>query len=455
MKQPGRIVILGAGPTGLGAAHRLRELGHRDFVLYEREHQVGGLAASYQDAAGFTWDTAVHVLFSRSDYFNAVMDTLLDGALIEHRRDAQIWLHGRFVPYPLQYNLHRLPDGLRRECLLGLARAATAPRTPPANFLDWILGSFGDGIARHFMVPYNQKVWCAPLDGLDVGWIAQRVPPPDLERVLAHFLDSRDDDGWGGNANFRYPRAGGIGAVWRRCAEQIGLERIVLKRPATRIDPVDRRVCFADGGDERYDALISTLPIDRLVAMTGIEALEPAAAALRSTTVHVIGIGIQGATPAPLVDRRWIYFPDPSLPFYRVSVLSNFSPANAPAGHWSLLAEVSESGDRRVDRARLTDEVVAGLRREGILPPSAGVVSRWYHAAAPGYPTPTQDRDKALGELLPALEGLGIFSRGRFGAWKYEISNQDDSFLQGAELADRLVLGKAETILESTPTALA
>jgi len=453
VKQPGRIIILGAGPTGLGAAFRLRELGYGDFVLYEREDRVGGLAASFQDAAGFTWDTGVHVLFSRSDYFNTVMDTFLDGALIEHRRDAQIWMYGQFVPYPLQYNIHRLPAELRRDCLLGLARAATSQPTPPANFLDWIVGSFGDGIAQHFMVPYNQKVWSAPLDSLDVGWIAERVPRPDLSRVLARFLDSRDDDAWGPNARFRYPRVGGIGTIWRRCAEQVGLERIVLQRPATRVDPAQRRVCFADGGDEHYDALISTIPLDRLVTMAGIEELQPAAAALKSTTVHVIGIGIEGTTPAQLVDRRWIYFPDPTLPFYRVSVLSNFSPANAPAGHWSLLAEISESGDHRVDSARLMDEVVAGLRREGIIPPFSNVVSRWYHVAAPGYPTPTQDRDRALAKLLPALEDMGIFSRGRLGAWKYEISNQDHSFLQGAELAERLVLGKAETTLGPTARA--
>jgi protoporphyrinogen oxidase len=455
VNQPGRIVILGAGPTGLGAAHRLRELGYRDFVLYERERQVGGLAASFQDAAGFTWDTAVHVLFSRSDYFNTAMDRLLEGELIEQKRDAQIWLQGRFVPYPLQYNLHRLPEPARRECLLGLARAAAEPRTAPAHFLDWILGSFGEGIARHFMVPYNQKVWCEPLDSLDVGWIAERVPPPDLERALAHFLDSRDDDGWGGNAHFRYPRSGGIGAIWRRCAERVGLEKIALGRTATRVDAAHRRICFADGGDEHYDALISTLPIDHLAAMTGSGALARAAAALRSTTVHAIGLGVEGATPAPLVERRWIYFPEPDLPFYRVSVLSNFSSANAPAGHWSLLAEVSEPGDRPTNAERLMDEVDAGLRREGILPASAKVVSRWHRAAAPGYPTPRQDRDRALAELLPALEGLGIFSRGRFGAWKYEISNQDDSFLQGTELADRLVLGKTEALLGPAAAALA
>jgi protoporphyrinogen oxidase len=462
VQQPGRIIILGAGPTGLGAAYRLRELGYNNFSLYEREERVGGCASSIRTETGFTWDFGVHVLFSQSAYFNRVMDTVLAGEWIEQRRDAQIWMHGRFVPYPLQYNIHHLPNELHRDCFLGLARAATYRADPPANFLAWIVKSFGHGIARHFMVPYNEKVWGVPLDSLDINWIAERVPRPDLKRVLANFLDARDDDGWGPNAWFRYPRTGGIGTVWRRVADRVGPERIVLRRPVTRVDPAQRRVYFADG-DECYDVLISTIPLDRLVMIAAIDALRPAAAALKSSTVHIIGIGIEGTTPARLGDRRWIYFPDPSLPFYRVSVLSNFSPANAPNGHWSLLAEVRESKNRLIDRARLVAEVVAGMRREGIIPPASRVVSYWHDVVAPGYPIPTRDRDRALSVLLPALEGMRIFSRGRFGAWKYEISNQDHSFLQGVELAERLILGRAETTLApiakhgpaGTPMALA
>ena len=440
----GRIVILGAGPCGLGAAWRLQELGYRDFAIHERDDRVGGLAASIRDDHGFTWDFGVHVLYSRSAYFNRVVESVLGGAWTEQRRNAQVWMRGQFVPYPLQYNVHRLPADIRRDCILGLVRAATKPNDL-SSFHAWIVSSFGDGIADHFMVPYNEKVWAAPLQSMSVSWIAERVPRPDLERVLANLLDGRDDDGWGPNASFRYPREGGTGAIWRGVADRIGRDRLTLGRSAVRIDPRRRRVYFNDGSEDRYDVLVSTVPLDQLVVMIGVEVVNGAAAALRASTVHVVGIGIEGELPSHLADRRWIYFPERTVPFYRATVLSNFANTMAPPGHWSLLAEVSESPHRPIDRTHLVDAVIASLAREGFLSPDSRIVSRWHATLAHGYPTPTRDRDGALAELLPALEAMSIFSRGRFGAWRYEISNQDHSFLQGSELIGRLILGAEET----------
>ena len=178
MNSPGHVVVLGAGPCGLGLAFRLHELGYADFSVHERADQVGGLAASHRDTRGFTWECGVHVLFSRSAYFNSVMASVLGQEWIAHRRDAQVWMLNRFVPYPLQYNIHHLPEDLARECELGLVQAASH-HTGSNSFLDWIVHSFGDGIARHFMVPYNEKIWAVPLDSMSHSWISERVPRPD------------------------------------------------------------------------------------------------------------------------------------------------------------------------------------------------------------------------------------------------------------------------------------
>ena len=62
-------LIIGAGPTGLGAAHRLKELGVRRFAVLEANDHAGGLSASFKDSAGFTWDIGGHVLFSGNEFF--------------------------------------------------------------------------------------------------------------------------------------------------------------------------------------------------------------------------------------------------------------------------------------------------------------------------------------------------------------------------------------------------
>jgi protoporphyrinogen oxidase len=317
------------------------------------------------------------------------------------------------------------------------------------NFGEWIERAFGDGLARHFMVPYNEKIWAHPLETMEVRWIAERVPPPDLGRVLTNLRDSKDDPDWGPNARFRYPRHGGAGAIWRRVAERVGRTKIRFRWTVARIDATKRRVHFSDGAEESYDALVSIMPLNRLVAMAGLDGLDGAAAALSSSTVHVVGVGIEGTLPPELVDRKWIYFPEPDLPFYRMTVLSNFSQSNAPAGHWSLLAEVAASPYRTVDDLTIVEDVIAGAFRAGIIPARSPIVSRFHRVAAPGYPVPTKARDSALAVLLPSFEALDIYSRGRFGAWRYEISNQDHCFLQGAELVGRLILGEAEPTLSS------
>ena len=60
------------------------------------------------------------------------------------------------------------------------------------------------------------------------------------------------------------------------------------------------------------------------------------------------------------------------------------------------------------------------------------------------YPIPSVYRDRALDALIPALEKLQVYSRGRFGLWRYETGNMDHSFMQGVEVADSILEGKPE-----------
>jgi protoporphyrinogen oxidase len=443
-------LIVGAGPTGLGAAWRLDALGHRDWLLTEGSGVPGGLARSVVDEHGFTWDLGGHVQFSHYDYFDALMDDLLgaDGWL-RHDREAWVRVAGCFVPYPFQLNLHRLPHGARDTCLRGLERAAAAANPAPANFGEWIDATFGHGIAATFMRPYNEKVWARPPELMAWHWIGDRVAVVDVGRVRANIASGSDDVSWGPNNRFRFPKRGGTGAVWQALAGRLEARhpgRVQYGRALAAVDTQRRRARFADGGEVSYRHLLSTIPLDRLVAITDLApALAPIAHTLEHASTHVVGVALEGRPEDDLAGKCWMYFPEDDCPFYRVTHFSHYSPHNVPdpAGQWSLMAEVSESPHRPVDASRVVRDTIDGLAAAG-LARRADVHHTWHCRLEHGYPVPSLGRDGALGAILPALEARGVFSRGRFGAWKYEVSNQDHSFMQGVEAVNNVLEGTPE-----------
>jgi protoporphyrinogen oxidase len=450
-QRPGnpRIIIIGGGPTGLGAAWRLHELGHDNWTLLEASDHVGGLAASVTDPNGFTWDLGGHVVFSHYAYFDRLLDGLLQDAWVEHVREAWVWIRQRFIPYPLQNNLWRLPPDDLSACLDGLleihGNGHQAP--PPDNFRTWIEQTFGRGLADIFMLPYNFKVWAYDPAELGVGWMGERVAGPDLRRILHNLVYRRDDVGWGPNARFRFPRRGGTGAIWRALAGRLPAQRLILNAPVVQVDGDRRRVRCADGTELSYDYIISTMPLDELLRrLVSWPSLARLAEGLAYSSSHIVGIGV-GAPPADVLRTKcWMYFPETDSPYYRVTVFSNYAPDNVPrpGRQSSLLAEVSESPRKPRDAETLMDETITALIRDGLLPAGAPIVSRWQTRLEYSYPTPFLGRDRLLSQIQPRLEHVGIYSRGRFGGWKYEVGNQDHSAMQGVEVAERLLTGSPE-----------
>lgn len=452
MRIPGnvRIVVLGAGPTGLGAAHRLNELGFTEWMLYEAEESPGGLARSFCDRKGFTWDIGGHVQFSHYPYFDKLMDEMHEGFWLHHNREAWVWMYDRFVPYPLQNNIGMLPPKVTKDCLIGMLRAKDSQHESRIkNFRDWLSMSFGEGLCDHFMYPYNEKVWAYPPDQLTAHWVGDRVAKPDLERVIENVVLHKEDASWGPNNQFRFPKKGGTGAIWEQVAESLPSEKLHCGKEVVHVDTRRKMIHLSDGSRDTYDKLISTMPLDVLLARSDRSDLASAADTMRYSSSNIFGIGLRGAPPEHLKTKCWMYFPELDIPFYRVTVFSNYSPNNVPrqGSYWSLMAEVSESPHKRVDHDAVTEDVIRGLRKARLIENVSDIVSSWQFRAQHGYPTPFLGRDECVDPLLETLEDIDIYSRGRFGAWKYEVSNQDHSVMQGVECVNRILFDMPEITL--------
>ncbi|MBX3358247.1 MAG: FAD-dependent oxidoreductase [Phycisphaeraceae bacterium] len=451
-----RIVVIGAGPTGLGAGYRLKELGHSNFAIYDANPYIGGLAHSFVDDAGFTWDIGGHVMFSHYSYYDRVFDHLMGDDYTLNNRESWVRMMDTWVPYPFQNNVRYLPKQATYECLAGLVkaqagRAGVKSPADAANFGEFIDAVFGEGIAKYFMRPYNFKVWAHEPEMMNKQWIGERVAVIDTDRAIRNVVLGQDDFGWGPNNRFKFPLRGGTGEFYRRFGPILD-GHVELGKRVVSID-VDRRIVrFADGSTDTYDHLISAMPLDLLcrdVLQGSVpDEIRAAASRLRHSGGYMVGIGIKRPCPST---KSWMYFPEDNCPFYRVTYLSNYSPHMTPdnATHYSLLCETSYSEYKPVNPDTIVDETIEGLINAGLLTreETADIVSRWCYHAKYSYPTPSVDRDEILSRVIPWLESNSIYSRGRFGMWKYEVSNTDHTLMQGVEVVNRLINGEKETTI--------
>jgi len=426
------VVILGGGLTGLAAAYHLDGL---DPVILERDREAGGLCRSYVED-GFTFDCTGHLLHLRDASIRALVDRVAPDAFANHERRALIHSKGVFTAYPFQANLHGLPQETIRECVEGFVEAQVArardgePDTGSLSFREWVVSTFGGGIAAHFMLPYNAKLWRTDLDDVECGWVSWSIPRPTLKEIL-HGAFGTTVRGLGYNPTFLYPKQGGIRTLPDAFAARAGDLR--LGAAVRAIDAAARSVILEDGSAVGYDTLVSTLPLDRLLACTtGLPAdLPQAGRRLRAVRVLNICLGID----RPRVSlAHWIYFPEPEFSFYRIGVPSNLSAAMAPPGCSSLWAERSLLRDEPYDEAQVVDQTIDDLRRAGILRPSDRVVHRRVGVLDPAYVIYDRHRARVLPETLATLERMGIRSTGRFGAWEY--NSMEGAMKAGIEAAD-------------------
>ncbi len=478
MPDNAKVVIIGAGPTGLGCAYRLKELGYTNFKLFDRHPYIGGLAHSFVDPQGFTWDIGGHVMFSHYTYYDQCFEKLMGNEFTLNNRESWVRMYQTWVPYPFQNNIRYLPKDAAYECMAGLIRAqsgkgAVASPAAARNFGEFIDAVFGEGIAKHFMRPYNFKVWAHPPEMMNKTWIGERVAVIDIERALKNIMLGSDDFGWGPNNQFKFPLKGGTGEFYKRFERVLGYAEqgghVHLNKTVQTIDVDQKVIEFTDGTSETYDVLVSAMPVDQLCGKVlrakdtdGLRAIAETAETLKHSSGYMVGIGLKSRTPGGGTPdtKSWMYFPEENCPFYRVTYLSNYSPHMTPDkdNYYSLLCEVSESafkptpGKEGIDNDAVIEECITGLENAGLLEKGerANIVSRWCYYADYSYPTPSVERDDILGEVIPWLEDRDIYSRGRFGMWKYEVSNTDHTLMQGVELANRLLLGEPETTIGMT-----
>ena len=373
----------------------------------------------------------------------------------------------RFIPYPVQNNIEMMDKVDQQKSLSGLEEIA--PNNPrkrqPANFDKWLLGNFGTGLCEVFMRKYNRKFWTVDPTEMNYAWVDERVVLPDIVKIklkIEAFDSGTSVNELAPDDSFRFPKYKGTGGMWEAVADNLPRGWFKFSHKVTEVNMETKSVVVELRGvmtkvvqEFKFDSLISTAPLHILVGNmikgrdSSQESMKKLTSQLVYSRIHVIGIGLKGQPPKFLSNKSWIYFPDSDSPFYRITVFSSYSEDHVlvPGKQWSLMCEAAEpkinSSPEQWTEDRLIDATIQALITYGFIT-SEMVLSKYYRLLNYGYPVPSINRESILEKVQPWLESKDIYSRGRFGGWRYEVANQDHSFMQGVEIIDKMLRGIPE-----------
>lgn len=427
-----KIVILGAGLAGLSAAWHLQKKKIECFV-FEKESAVGGLCRS-KKIKGFIFDCDGHLLHFRNKYTLRLVRRLLKGNLASHKRSAWINSFGIFSRYPFQANLYALPKPIAKECLFEFLKASQYNQdNTPDNLLKWINITFGKGIARHFMVPYNEKFWTIALDEMTSLWTDNFIPQPKPSEVIEGFF-TENKHRFGYNSTFWYPRQAGIGQLPQAFEQQ--LCNVSKSCRISAIDLQKKELSVAGKGKIKFDTLISTMPLPELAKI-----IRPLPGnimdmfkKLRWNSIFNLNLGIEGAIQE---GRHWVYFPHKETVFFRIGFFHNFSNNTVPCGKGAIYTEVAYSKNRPINKNKIIPRIMNDLKACGILGKKNKASVLDINDIKYGYPIYDKNYLRATSAIKEFLLHNNIIACGRYGNWKY--MSMEDAMLDGRQAADKII----------------
>jgi protoporphyrinogen oxidase len=425
MPEP-HVVILGAGPAGVGAACQLRRQNRAGVTVVEQQPVVGGNAGSFE-LDGHRLDYGSHRLHPACD--PVIMDDirkLLDGDLLDRPRHGRILLRGRWIHFPLKPVdlLLRLDPGFASASLKDMALKPFRSRSGTETFASILQASLGPTICRDFYFPYARKIWGFDPEALSPIQARRRVSASSFGKLFRKVLGQVPGFRPPGSGRFYYPRQGygQISEAYADAARAAGAEMRLGSRVTGLTPPSSPDGSWAvevgeAGGQEviHGDYVWSTIPITTLArCLRGDvpEAVRQAAVAIHYRAMLLIYLDLP---VGQFTEYDAHYFPGADTAMTRMSEPKNYAARREPEGRTVLCAELPCT----VDDAnwRLSDDdlgriIAADLAAAGIPLPAAPITVRTrrlrqaYPIYLSGYEQPFATLD-AWAEGLPRLLTYG------------------------------------------------
>ncbi|KAF3886312.1 MULTISPECIES: protoporphyrinogen/coproporphyrinogen oxidase [Nostocales] len=429
-------IILGAGVTGLAAGMSSK------CPVFEALEQPGGICGSYyikpqdgqrqnhcpEDGKAYRFEYGGgHWIFGGDPSVLRFMRSLTP--FKSYNRRSTVYFPDRdiYVPYPLQNHLSYLGTNIASQALIEIASNVQGH---PKTLADWLYQNFGKTLTDLFFAPFHELytagLWTeiTPQDAYK--------SPVSLSSVIQGAFESPTPVGY--NTTYLYPTEG-LNTLVQKIAESCDVR---YGKKVEQIDVKTKEVIFSGGLTIRYDKMISTLPLNRMMLMTGLHVeAEPDP----YTSVLVLNIGATKGCKCP--NEHWIYIPHSKSGFHRVGFYSNvdvsFLPISSRANQdrVSIYVEKAYRGGTKpteVEIRNYSQAVVEELCSWGYIQQVEVVDPTWIDVAY----TWSWAGSRWKQQALQSLEEHDIYLIGRYGRWIFQgiADSIKDGLFIGASLAE-------------------
>ena len=415
-------VILGSGIAGISAGYHLEKSGEK-VVIYEKNNDWGGLCGNFT-IDGFRFDKFVHFTFTDDPYIKGIFEK--SSPLYDHPSISYNYYNGYWLKHPAQNNLAPLPTEEKVNIITDFINRKQIPIEEIKDYAQWLEVQYGNYFAHNFPFKYTKKYWGLEAHELETKWVGNRMYSPDLSQVLRGSYEVQDETFYY-TKYMRYPKKGGFRSILDDCRK--GLD-IRFNKEVVKINPKEKIVTFKDGTSEKYERLISSLPLPEIVNMIDDIPKEVVEAGknLHNTCGYMVSLGFKRADVAK---HLWFYIYDEDILSSRVYSPSMKSPDNVPEGCSSLQAEIFFDCKAQIpDKDVVLKNTVEKLMKMGLFKEEDIVVK---DIRFEKYANVTFDKDiyKNRQIILDYLKEQNIESIGRFGKWEYMWTHQ--AFKSGYE----------------------
>lgn len=407
-------LIIGAGISGLSYAN-FSEIS--DLLILEASNEIGGYCKTVKQD-GFVWDYSGHFFhFRHPEIEKYLVDRMPKDEVKTIVKSSKILFGDTLIDFPFQKNIHQLPKADLIDCIYHLFFRKTGD---VSNFKDMLYGKFGRGICERFLIPYNEKLYACDLSELDADAMGRFFPYAETEDIIRNF---KDPDNRSYNETFTYPKGGAVEYV-NALKHAVPDEKIALSEKLLQVD-LAGKIATTDRRQITYERLISSAPVNQLLAMTGIDHDE---SCFSSNKVLVFNLGFDKKS---WEDVHWVYFPERKYSFYRVGFYDNIFGSD----RLSIYVEIGMPTTAKVDSDGALKQVLTDLMTAGVTSDHE-LVSQHSVVLDPAYVHVNAKAQDELGRVGTILADCDVYSIGRYGGWKYCAI--EDNIVEARKLVEDL-----------------